>query len=778
MRTVSFAALGGILGGAVLLAAPGATMAQVPAAGANSPALDEIIVTAERREERLEDVPVSIAAFTQESLDVQGLRSIDDLARLTPGVNFQRTGGSLNNYNGEESAIAIRGIQSSAGTQTTGIYIDDTPIQGRNLQFSTVNAYPALFDLDRVEVLRGPQGTLFGAGSEGGTVRFITPDPGLHDYTAYVRSEFADTDGGAPSYELGAAVGGPIADGTLGFRLSASYRRDGGWVDRVNADTGAIVEPNSNWQETYVLRGALTYAPTASLTITPSVYYQELYLNDTGDFWSTLSNINTGVFRNGNRLNDTSSDPFTLPAIKIDWNLGAVRLISNTSYLGRDQHARTDYTSFENIIFTGNPFAPAGTVAPAKFTDTQNNFVQELRLQSTAADSKLNWVTGFFYEHQRENTTQFTYDPSLPADVLAESGYNIGPLLPGGYTYEQPLFQATDIQYALFGQADYEFLPGFKLTAGVRVAAIEFEGKSYFEYPVQVAGPPISTNTSSTEHPVTPRVGVSYQPSRDNLFYASAAKGYRIGGINTALPSVCQPELTELGDTHGAPEKYNSDDVWSYELGMKNSLWEQRLQIDASIYWINWQNIQQNIYLPFCGFQFTANLGKAVSKGGDIDARARLTDNLTVRLMLGYSDALYTQTISGTVANVVTDGDHLPAAPWTIAPSAEYVFSEFGTRKPYIHLDYQLSTAQKSATQTQDPANVIYDPNIPLQPLTKSLSARAGVRVAGFDVSLFGNNLTNSHPLLYRSHDLVSSPLYFDYTWRPRTVGITATYRY
>jgi iron complex outermembrane receptor protein len=771
----SFWRSAGVVLSSVLALAP-ATL--VAASGDDSSGLQEVVVTAERRVERLQDVPVSVEAFSQQRLDTQGLRSVDDIARLTPGINFQRTAGSLNNYNGEESEIAIRGIQSSAGPQTTGIYLDDTPIQGRHIQFSTVNAFPALFDLERVEVLRGPQGTLFGAGSEGGTVRFITPAPGLHDYSAYVRSELAYTDGGAPSYELGGALGGPFVAGTLGFRVSASYRRDGGWVDRVDAATGAVVESNSNWQETYVLRGALAYAPSAKLTITPSIYFQELYVNDTGDSWSTLSNVTSGVFHNGNRLNNKSSDPFILPAVKLDWDLGAARLISNTAYLARDQHARTDYTNFDNIIYSLNPTAPPGTVAPAYFTDIQNNFVEEVRLQSTDPASRLQWVSGFFYGHQRENTTQIDVDPNLRTNIINQTGLDlVGPLLPGGLSYFQAPFQATDTQYALFGQADFEVQPGFKLTAGLRTARVQFKGKAFYAYPVAL-GPPVSSNASSSETPVTPRLGVTYQPNRDNLFYATASKGFRIGGINTELPAVCNPALTALGYPNGVPPRYQSDHVWSYELGTKNTLAERRLQIDASVYWIDWQNIQQNFYLPACGFQFTANLGKAVSKGGDIDVRARLVGGLTLGLALGYSDATYTETILGASGNVITSGDHLPAAPWTFNASAEYVFSEVGTRKPYIRLDYQQSAAQRSATQIQDSANVTYDPNIPLTPMTRALAVRGGLRFEGFDVSVFGNNITNSHPLLYRSHDLLSSPLFFDYTWRARTFGITGTYRY
>src|SRR5580693_1073958 len=161
---------------------------------ASSSGLEEIVVTATRRSERLQDVPVSVIAFSQEKLDSQGLKSIDDLSRQSPGLNFQRNGmSSAGNYNDEGSDINIRGVDSTAGTSTTGIYIDDTPIQTRHVGFGSVNTFPALFDLDRVEVLRGPQGTLFGAGAEGGAVRFITPEPDLNKTSIYARADTAVT---------------------------------------------------------------------------------------------------------------------------------------------------------------------------------------------------------------------------------------------------------------------------------------------------------------------------------------------------------------------------------------------------------------------------------------------------------------------------------------------------------------------------------------------------------------------------------------------------------
>src|SRR5579859_7373432 len=190
--------------------------------------LQEVTVTATRRAESLSKVPISVTALTQEALDDRGIKDFTEVARFTPGVNVDNSG--TNN-------ISIRGIASTGGAGTTGIYLDDTPIQMRALAFNPDEALPKSFDIERVEVLRGPQGTLFGAGSEGGTVRYITTPPSLNQTSVYARSEVATTEGGAPSYELGAAVGGPLIDNTLGARISLWYRRDGGWVDDINPVT-------------------------------------------------------------------------------------------------------------------------------------------------------------------------------------------------------------------------------------------------------------------------------------------------------------------------------------------------------------------------------------------------------------------------------------------------------------------------------------------------------------------------------------------------------------
>ena len=210
------------------------------------------------------------------------------------------------------SAASVR----QAGSGTTGIYIDDTPIQVRNLGLNANNTLPAVFDLDRVEVLRGPQGTLFGAGSEGGTVRYITPQPSLTHYSGYAHSEIAYTQDGAPSAEFGVAAGGPIVEDKLGFRASAWIRRDGGWIDRVDYQTGAVTDADANRVDTYVLRAALAWRPTPNLTITPGIDYQKRDQHNYDNYWVAISDPGAGVYRNGTPDRMADPDRFYLPTLK------------------------------------------------------------------------------------------------------------------------------------------------------------------------------------------------------------------------------------------------------------------------------------------------------------------------------------------------------------------------------------------------------------------------------------------------------------------------------
>ena len=799
---------------------------QLAAQEASGSELQEVTVTATRRSERAQDVPISLTAVSQEQLDAQGIRSIDDLTAVTPGVTFQRMGTSLSaNYNDENSDINIRGIDSQAGTSTTAIYIDDTPIQTRHLGFGSVNPFPVLFDLDRVEVLRGPQGTLFGAGAEGGAVRFLTPDPGLHQYTGYARSEVSSIDHGSESYNAGAAFGGPIIDGVLGFRISASTEHDGGWVDRaayLHADPDplapplftAVTQSNANTSGNSTARIAFKWEPTEALSITPSLYYQHVQVNDTGAYWTNLSDPAAGIYRNGNALTNPSSDWFWVAALKVDYSLGWADLTSDTSYFQRQQQSISDYTQYDRATFLGDSYPAPGDASYVPFGDAQGNFYQELRLSSLDAHARVKWTGGVFFQHLRENVSETWYDRTIPAEFTAATGGAAlcDPTTPEcqqGLFVSLPLGQTVDQQIAGFGELTVKVTDTLSGTVGLRVSHDEVRSANETTGGVLATDIGIVQRQSQSQTPVTPKAVLTWQPGHDLLYYISATKGYRDGGTNGQASTLCTGDLNALGLPLGSnglpttPIKYSADSLWSYELGSKISVLDRRLTINSSLFLIRWSNIQQNVYLPDCGQQFVANQGEVLSRGGDIDVQYRPFDALSLGLTASYTDAKFLETVcagnsgfDGTSCvsaagfdskPIVSKGDRLLGSPWNLHLTGElhHQVNLFGDGSLYLRLDYQVTTAQNASLAFQDDRNAFFDSTIPGLPLTKDLGARLGLRIKGFDVSVFAQNLTDEHPLMFLSRDIppilpgtAPDNLYFGRTVQPRTIGVTGTYHF
>jgi outer membrane receptor protein involved in Fe transport len=773
------------------------------AGDADTGELGEVVVTAQRRTERLMDVPMSIQAFSQQILDQQGVRSVDDLTRVAPGVTFLRNGmSSSGNYNDEDSDISIRGIDSAAGAATTGIYIDDTPIQTRHLNFGTVNPYPALFDLDRIEVLKGPQGTLFGAGSEGGTIRFITPEPSLNTYSGYARAEYGKIDGGGNNYEAGAAFGGPLIDGVLGFRVSASFREDGGWVNRVNYTrppstfdpaTFATIysgnpvitdttEKNANWRDTQTFRAALKWQPVEGLSIEPSIYVQTLHINDTTAYWLNISNPSDNVYNNGNAQRDPSTDPWYLGSVKVTWNQPWATITSNTSYFSRQQHSVSDYSQWFDTVFFYNEYPPVGEVNTAYFTDHQNNFNEEIRVSSVDSSSRLQWTAGLFYTHTNEDSTEYVISDAACAPNLCP--VNAPGFPPGQATYLQPRFSMLDKQAAIFGEVSWKFTDVLKFTAGLRYSDLQYYGVVQEQEQGLFGTLNVNTPSSGSSRPVTPRFVLNYQPNSDTLFYASAAKGFRPGGINTTLPDACFAGTGVSPQSAAAP--FSSDSLWQYELGTKDSLLDHRLTVSAAIYYIKWKNIQQFIYLA-CGLGIDYNTGEVTGKGGDLEIQWRPLDALTLGIIASYTDASFDDNVVlGTSDQVVAAGDHLQASPWNLDLNGEYVWT-VNDVKPYLRLDYQFATEQRSLIPYTDLANKPNeDSTLPGLPEIRVLNLRAGVRLSGVDLSLFANNALNYHTPIFVSRDF-NAPAYglpnldtnyFGRGYAPRTVGVTATYKF
>jgi outer membrane receptor protein involved in Fe transport len=732
----------------------------------------EVVVTATRQAQALSKVAISVAAYTRQALDEQDVKDIEDITRLTPGLVFQTTRTTTN--------IAIRGVNSTAGAATTGVYIDDTPIQIRVVGYGGGTAYPEVFDLDRVEVLRGPQGTLFGAGSEGGTIRYLTPPPSLTAYSAYGRAEVADTEHGDPSYEIGAALGGPLVKDQLGFRASLWYRRDGGYIDRGNDITGAVTDANANFHDNYTGRLALAWEPVPGLRITPSVYYQYIYRNNLDSYWVGLSNESAGRYVNGDPVQGTSRDRFVLPSLNIDYTTHGLAFAGIFSYFDRRNTANYDYTIFDQSLFTGitYPLYP-GQMATGAFLNKQQNYTGEFRVQTADPSARLHWVLGVFLSQATQvgdQTVQDTYFPQYIQAVYGVPSDSIfGPLVDGQYIYDQAA-TVTDKQAAAYGQVDFKPIKRLTLTAGVRVARTEVSVVSSAIGPV--VGPPAIDHGMQRETPVTPKFGAAYALGADALLYATASKGYRPGGYNPAVGAPCGPELASDG-LSAAPSLYASDSVWSYEVGAKNKLFDRRLQIAASLYQIDWSNIQQLLNLNSCGFSYVANLGSARSRGFDLQAAAYPAPGLTLSASVGYTDARFLQTVTGGPAAktpVVSAGDAIVGAPWTFTLTGEYEFALL-TRRAYVRADYDYQSHQADSFLT-DPRNGGYDPTIPNVPALNYAAFRFGVRLPTVDLSLFINNAFDSHPETSLDRVNAVATIYRATTQRPRTIGLTAIARY
>jgi outer membrane receptor protein involved in Fe transport len=448
----------------VVLASSGVAMAQSTSSAAPSGTqLSDVVVTATKQSDSVNRVSLSITADTQQALDQKGIKTVQDLGRDVPALTI------TTNNNSITPSITIRGIYSATGAATTGVYLDDIPLTKRQVSGSGGNTngngtpVPALYDLERVEVLRGPQGTLYGSGSEGGTLRFITIQPSLTTISGTARGETSTTAGGAASYETDLAIGGPIVQDKLGFRLTASHRYQGGYINRVDIYNNLqTVQTGDNWEETYNLHGALLWAPTAQARVTASVFAAQ---DKTGDvntenlpqnfamvdaplcFNTALSKANgqnargavpcpataapgqtvNGIFQRPgytygpyNFASETTAQSFASPSttrvlvgsVTGDYDLGFADVKEITSYIHDSTQTETyDGSQISNYSYStapgvvGNPYF-VGYPTPAQGShgffnplNSRTGLTEEIRLSSPSTSRPISWVAGFYYQH-------------------------------------------------------------------------------------------------------------------------------------------------------------------------------------------------------------------------------------------------------------------------------------------------------------------------------------------------------------------------------------------
>lgn len=772
-------------------------------------ASDDIIVTARKREDSLSRVPASVAAITGSVLQERHVETIQDIARITPGLVFQSNAGSGQQRN---SAITVRGIASVNGVATVGVYLDETPMTIRNIATgSTNNFYPALFDLARIEVLRGPQGTLFGSGSMGGTVRFISEKPSVDEYSGHALAEAGVSKGGSASYQAGVALGGPLAGDKIGFRMSGYYRHDGGFVDKYNFNTGALIRKNANYDDTYSGKLSLLFKPTDDLEIMPSIFVQHLRSNDVSKVTlpATLNTV-AGLpgptvsinQREGNYTTNPNilKDDFQVASLDIKYDFGLINVNSITSYLHRVQRQTDDIHTWVQL-FTGapDPFVPGAPNYDAFSPDRNKvrSFTQEVRFSSDySADNPFSWVAGVYYSKLKQVSTQWVYSRDF-ADLVTLPGIGaffatVVPTYVQGTSYDVLVRQGVDeSQLSAFGQLDFKILSNLTLSAGLR---FQHDDADFFEEEggplgrngggpgLQNIGPRLAAAQKGDTF--IPKFTASWQIDPANLIYATAAKGYRPGGQNTVNEVVttpaCAAGLDQLG-LDAIPLTYDPDSVWSYEVGTKNRFLGDAIQVSGSAFYIKWNNVQQAVNIG-CTTPFTANLGSASSRGFDLSLNIKPTPGLSLGADVGYTHARFDENLPAGSLFVARAGDKLPnIVPWTVSLHSEYEFAISETSEAYIRADYQWLSREPAGS----PQVVGYDPTIRSNgtfgpnPSYGLLNLRAGLRKGKVDISAFLLNATNENPRTNfgREQFLVSS-IYRYNRIRPITGGVTATFRY
>jgi outer membrane receptor protein involved in Fe transport len=611
--------------------------------------LQEIVVTAQKRSENLIEVPISISVISGDKLEEKQIANLDDLARSV--ADLANTGGNGAGFGPGQGNYEIRGVSGSAGftsigQATVGIYLDDVSmtvptgaaVGSTELKF---------FDLDHLEVLRGPQGTLYGASSMGGTIRFISNQPDLNTFSGTALTELSDTQHGGINYTEQGVVNLPISTGVLALRLGAQYSHDSGYINAVNpADLSEVTKKHFNDDSTTVVRASLKFQlPDSDLIILPAVLVQRQTFASPSNFYAATP-LEFPAY-----ITPDSFDNSLVPSLTIEKGILGATLTSATSYFQRKSALNQD-TTLNGLapLDGGTLFWPSIFAEPNKVAQ----YSEELRLTSQSMKQSglpISWVAGIYVSRQTDDTYAEEYSLGNTASfyqALSDTGNALlaqqlatypGASYPGG-SYGAGIDQYSQYthyeqnQFSVFGEFNYSPVQQLTLTAGLREliahqSATEYVG-GYYQWFGDNGGTVIVPGKTSS-HTLTPKFALRYDFSDTTSVYANAVKGFRLGGINGPVPlsTGCLYSLQQIGLT-SAPVSYSPDTLWSYDLGVKSGFLNNRVSVDASVFYIDWDNVQQGITLPGpvtdpCQSAFTANAGKAVSDGVDLVLRGQVT---------------------------------------------------------------------------------------------------------------------------------------------------------
>ena len=750
---------------------------------------EELVITAEKVKSTVQETPISVTALDGDQLLNAGITSIQQIAREIPGLSMRSAGPGLTEYE-------ARGLASNGGAApTVGFYLDEIPLSPPALsQSGKVVIDPNLYDIDRVEVLRGPQGTLYGSGSMGGTVKIVTTAPKLHVWEGSAQGSVSGTKDGGTNGGASAALNVPLGD-MFAMRVAVSGQHRSGWIDEVvinpfpvtpgvtkfgdltKAPVQSVIH-DANTSDLTTERVTLLFQPNDGLSVKGSFMHQHLGMGGYDLLDSQpIAGTSPGPVYNAHyepfALHEPITDDILISALTINYDLGFADLTSATSYW--DRYAIQTQDASTSIFWTnatGAAGGPAPPLVPVPYNefDPSRQFAQELRLSSHDT-GPLHWVGGAFWSSLHSVWVEQSSNPATIAFGSPTGSY---------FTSDNPYDMK---QFALFADGSYSLTSHWKVAAGLRFYSYNSaQHEESWGYDAPNSLPGTITLTTAHDKGINPRFNVSYQPSKTLNLYATASKGFRPGGANQIIPPPNLPPHC----TPGALE-FKPDYVWNYEIGEKAKLLDNRLTINGDFYYIDWKGVQQ-VFTLVCGYQYYNNAGDGRSFGPELEVNAKVTTRLTLNLSGAYTDskitnptAAYQQYVSQQASK--PDGSfQCPSTGACTAPILNIPKETASAALTYsdeIVPGYQLKGRFGFSFVGQS-TDVAYFYGFTL-PSYSIFDLRLTLDHESWTTQFFVDNLTDKRALLTANNTSFqfNIPQIVRYsTNQPRTIGAQATYRF
>jgi iron complex outermembrane receptor protein len=775
---------------AALVAVPAVALPGVAAAQDKVDAVEEIIVTATKRDATILSVPFSINAQTEADIQKSGAVTLEDLSRNVAGLTIQNLGPG-------QSQVSVRGV--SAGQvvrdqpgvkEQVGVYLDESVI---SLSLFTPDI--DLFDLNRVETLRGPQGTLFGSGSVGGTIRYITKQPKIGVYEGLVEANVNTVDEDDVGGYVKGAVNLPLGD-KAALRVVGYDTEYAGFIDALGE--GGKRKDNVNDGSRRGARAALLFKPSETISITPRVVYQEIKAGGfnrqevfnlfANPYTTTRPKITLGERQQYLLLDESFSDKTFLGDLTASFRFDGVDLTSVTSYIDRKIGVNRDASALSGSVSVDLGFPAAAVTLPSKLVDTTDleQFTQELRLGSNG-DGPFQWVAGAFYSKVDRVYNQRLPTPGYDAYTDATLGAGTSAAVANGFPANSPYNASlpyTIKQKAVFGEASYE-IDKLTVTAGGRYYDFS-ETRRFTSGGLFANGDDQVDKTSSDGF--TPRVLLSYEANPGLTFNAQASKGFRLGGVNDPLNiPLCTPQDAAI---FGGYQKYDDETLWNYEGGVKSRF--SGVTFNGAVFYTDIKNLQTTLDAGSCSSRVVFNVPKAHTMGVEGELTAHVAPGFEIGVSGSLLEAQFDSTVkdgTGAVIGGIRDGNRLPSVPkFQISFNATYTRSLTATMDGYVTASFQHvgSRYTQASDQENNPRSFVSGlpfggasgadaTVVDLQlPSYEIVNLSAGLNMQdGLDVIVYANNLFDENALLSFDRERGGRARLGYTVGQPRTIGLT-----